>query len=247
MPGLSGVETAIRISDEIRCKVLFLTTMAADQDFREMVRGLRQQGCDCDALPKLFSKEELLDYVRHRVGTAHGSTAASSQASHQGGVTEEAGPDSHQTSSPGYASPEGDYDALLKISTVQLYQVNAFRITGLNVQARSVTLHEKAKNSRCRLSSVLCGPRTTSFLFPSKRASPRSELLFKLLRTPEQRLLHEMFWFWPCIGQNKEDPALRALQLGNYQGAVNIWTNAMAREKGIASSQFGCFLPREGA
>jgi len=56
MPALSGVETAIRISGEIKCKVLFLTSMAADQDFRELVRGLRQQGCDCDALPKPFSK-----------------------------------------------------------------------------------------------------------------------------------------------------------------------------------------------
>jgi len=241
MPGLSGVETAIRISDENKCKVLFLTTMAADQDFREMVRGLRQQGCDCDALPKPFSKEELLDYVRHRVGTAHGSPAASSQASHQSGVTEEPPPDSHQTSSPGYASPEGDYDALLKISTVQLYQVNAFRITGLNVHSslRDITREGEKLEMSIKLGVVRSS--NNILPLPEQVSNPAIRAALQTLKDPEQRLLHEMFWFWPCIGQSKEDPALRALQLGNYQGAVNLWTNAMAREKGIAVHNLAVF------
>ena len=47
MPSLSGVEAARQISRDTKCKVLFLSTLAKDPDFREMLRGLRQQGCQC--------------------------------------------------------------------------------------------------------------------------------------------------------------------------------------------------------
>src|ERR1700747_1078953 len=45
MPRISGVEVAARLSRETNCKVLFLTVMADDADFREMVRGLSRQSC----------------------------------------------------------------------------------------------------------------------------------------------------------------------------------------------------------
>ena len=44
MPTLSGVEAAREISRDAKCKVLFLSDLAKDSDFREMLRGLRQQG-----------------------------------------------------------------------------------------------------------------------------------------------------------------------------------------------------------
>jgi len=47
MPTLSGVEAARQISRDAKCKVLFLSDLAKDSDFREMLRGLRQQGCEC--------------------------------------------------------------------------------------------------------------------------------------------------------------------------------------------------------
>ena len=50
MPGLSGVQAASQISRDARCKVIFLTELAKDPDFRELLRGLRQQGCDCSAV-----------------------------------------------------------------------------------------------------------------------------------------------------------------------------------------------------
>src|SRR5271157_229389 len=63
MPGISGVEVATRLSRETKCKVLFLTALADDSDFREMVRGLLRQGCDSGVLSKPFENQQLLDHV----------------------------------------------------------------------------------------------------------------------------------------------------------------------------------------
>src|SRR5664279_3199586 len=46
LPVLSGVEAAKRIAVGNGCKVLFLTDMAKDPDFREALRGLSGQGLD---------------------------------------------------------------------------------------------------------------------------------------------------------------------------------------------------------
>jgi CheY-like chemotaxis protein len=70
MPGPSGVEAAMRISLETKSKVLFLTTLPSDNDFREMLQGLRRQGCDCEALPLPFEKEQLFEHVHRRIGSA---------------------------------------------------------------------------------------------------------------------------------------------------------------------------------
>src|SRR5208282_2801757 len=40
MPNLSGVEAARQICRDTKCKVLFLTALARDPDFRDMLRGL---------------------------------------------------------------------------------------------------------------------------------------------------------------------------------------------------------------
>src|SRR5664279_1514531 len=64
MPTLSGVEAALQISLAARCKVLFLSDLAKDTDFREMLRGLRQQGCECSAIGVSFERNELLASVR---------------------------------------------------------------------------------------------------------------------------------------------------------------------------------------
>ena len=69
MPTLSGVEAARQISRDAKCKVLFLSDLAKDSDFREMLRGLRQQGCECAAIGVPFESNELLAYVRREIGS----------------------------------------------------------------------------------------------------------------------------------------------------------------------------------
>jgi len=71
MPGIMGDHAAMRISHETKCKVLFLTVAASEIWFIEMLRDLRQQGCDCEALAKPFEAEELLDHVHRSIGAAN--------------------------------------------------------------------------------------------------------------------------------------------------------------------------------
>jgi len=69
MPVRSGVETAKQISQAVGSKVLFLSDLARDADFREVIRGLKQQGCDCSAMERQFEARELLAYVRREIGS----------------------------------------------------------------------------------------------------------------------------------------------------------------------------------
>lgn len=68
MPGLSGVQAASQISRDARCKVIFLTELAKDADFREVLRGLRQQGCDCSAVNVPFEDAEIVAQVHREIG-----------------------------------------------------------------------------------------------------------------------------------------------------------------------------------
>ena len=44
MPGLSGVQAASQISRDVRCKVIFLTELAKDADFREAAARTQAAG-----------------------------------------------------------------------------------------------------------------------------------------------------------------------------------------------------------
>jgi len=64
MPDASGVEAASRISREVKCGVLFLTTQANDSAFRENLHRLRAAGCKCRAMALPFEKADLFRKMR---------------------------------------------------------------------------------------------------------------------------------------------------------------------------------------
>ena len=68
MPGVSGVVAAKEICGQIECKVLLINAAAREPEFAEVVSNLRNKGCDCEAFPVPFEKEDLLEHVRQRVG-----------------------------------------------------------------------------------------------------------------------------------------------------------------------------------
>ena len=233
MPGLSGVEVATRISTQTECKVLFLTTLASDNDFRELVRGLRQQGCDCEALPKPFAKEQLLEHVRRRIGTATIVTNASEPME-----TDRASSQAKQSSSGSthttLRQALGDYEPLLKLSTLQLYQSNAFRITGLDVDSSLRDISRETEKLEMMIELGAVHPSEGIFPLPDEASIHAVKSALQSLKDPEQRLLHEFFWFWPCMGPSKNDPAIQTLREKKYQTAVNLWTNTKGQGSGIA-------------
>jgi len=241
MPGLSGVEVAMRIARQTKCKVLFLTTLASDNDFREMVRGLRQQGCDCEALPKPFTKEQLVEHVHRRIGQAIIITDAAEASASNAASGQEALQPGSRSEHTVYTQQQGEYGALLNLSTPNLYQSNAFRITGLSVDSslRDVSRATEKLEMMIKLGAVQ--PSDGIFPLPEQLSVPAVKSALQTLKDPEQRLLHEFFWFWPCSGATKDDLAIQALKERKYQSAVNVWANSRGQGAGIAVHNLAVF------
>jgi CheY-like chemotaxis protein len=120
MRGLSGVEAASRISQKTQCKVMFLTELAKDTDFREALRGLRQQGCDCSALNVPFDDDEIIAQVHREIGAPKPDIEKEQEPSNPA-------VESEATPRP-FRPAVGDYQALLEMVSPQLYDHNAFRL-----------------------------------------------------------------------------------------------------------------------
>jgi CheY-like chemotaxis protein len=68
MPGVSGIVAAKEICGQTKCKVLLISASAKEAGFADILNNLRNNGCDCEAFPLPFEKEDLLEHVRERIG-----------------------------------------------------------------------------------------------------------------------------------------------------------------------------------
>jgi hypothetical protein len=133
----------------------------------------------------------------------------------------------------------GECPALLTASAPDLYRKNAFRISGLSVDAttREIAKHfEKLKmyEELGQLAEAL--PKA----FPIKPTPTFEDIreAEKKLRDPEQRFIDEFFWFWPIDWRNsKDDVSLQALATGNTATAEGAWSTLekLGGADGIAS------------
>src|ERR1019366_958417 len=235
MPGMSGVEVATRLSRETNCKVLFVTAFADDADFREMVRGLQKQGCDAGILPKPFEKDQLLESVRRKIGTPAQGPVEDRRAEHAVGTAQ------RRVSPSGERRELAPYERLLEVATINLYQANAFRIKGLNVDASLRDVSKEAEKLELMLRLGRTPPPVA--IFPLDEAPTIESVTNALqsLKDPESRLVQEFFWFWPCNGDSAGDPALIALREGKYQAAVDCWTKTKGPGNGIAIHNLAVF------
>jgi len=215
MPGLSGVQAAIQISRDERCKVIFLTELAKDADFREVLRGLRQQGCDCSAVNIPCEDSEIIAQVHHEIGSPK------FEIENAKGLLDP--PIASETSSRASSAPVGDYQALLDLVSPRLYDHNAFRLTGLSVHT---SLREISKVTE-RLEMIAKGFGAAEVAPNSfSNTPPTAEELragLQCLKSPEQRLLHEFFWFWPTTDDGNSDPAIVAMNAGEITRAERVW------------------------
>jgi hypothetical protein len=119
-------------------------------------------------------------------------------------------------------------------ATKDLFRKNAFRITGLPVDA---TPREEARHTDkiTQLAGVGKDPHTQGAAFPIKPPPGLDEIreAIRNLKDPEKRLIDEFFWFWPEeFGNSQTDPAMRALSIGDLETASQIWSEKENRPIG---------------
>jgi hypothetical protein len=115
---------------------------------------------------------------------------------------------------------------LLDVATLNMFHTNAFRVTGLPVDAtmRQITKHA----DKLKMMEELGEGKSTqpsAFALASPPTVDQIREAIQRLKDPEQRIANEFFWFWPRhFGQSVCDPAIRALEAGDAHTALGIWT-----------------------
>jgi hypothetical protein len=118
---------------------------------------------------------------------------------------------------------------LLDAATRELFRNNAFRITGLSVDATAREIAKHADKLTVLERLGLSGNEQPA-PFPLKAPPTHDEIrdaFEKLNKSPERRMVDEFFWFWPSeFGKGASDPAIQALVAGKSETASQFWTLA---------------------
>jgi hypothetical protein len=141
---------------------------------------------------------------------------------------------------------EGLLDPLLAAAQPELFRLNAFRILGLPVEATERAIKREADEAQMRIEYGdgeevrKAGPLP---LNPPPDIDVINEAVHRL-RDPEQRLIHEFFWFWPWRpGEGNNDPALAALAQEDLKLATKVWYERIQNDdaQGIALHNIAVF------
>ena len=119
-----------------------------------------------------------------------------------------------------------DCKPLLEAATRDLFRANAFRVLGLTVEA-TVRKISKHGVKIMQMQELGLGSALLAVAFPLSPPPSHDEIRTTLqrLQDPEKRMVDEFFWFWPeQFGQSQLDPAIQALQAGDTEAAMKIWT-----------------------
>ncbi len=128
-------------------------------------------------------------------------------------------------------------DLLLKIADPDVYRKNPFRVLGLPVDT---SLRAAAKEVSRRKMLAELGQAESGVGRLEIRPAPTVDDLRaaeEVLHDPAQRLVHELFWFWPLDPlSGQPDPAMEALKSGNLKAAAAIWDVAR-KDPGTTASR----------
>jgi len=118
-----------------------------------------------------------------------------------------------------------DCEPLLELATPHIYHRNLFRVLGLPINATPKDVQRQQNRRKMQVKLGL----TSSNGFGGHLAldpPPTEEDIrnaMERLHCPMDRLLDEVFWFWPTQGDASSDSALKALEQGDLKQAADVW------------------------
>ena len=122
-------------------------------------------------------------------------------------------------------------DMLLELASPDLYRANPFRVLGLPVDASVRDVKRREQELAIERKTGARGEARSCVLplVPPPDYHAIRDAVHSLM-DPEERLLHEIFWFWPCRRGEaaEEDEGIGALLRGDYQGAISHWERLAA-------------------
>lgn len=117
-----------------------------------------------------------------------------------------------------------EFEPLIKAARPTLYQSNAFRLLGLEVDSEAFEISRRVQ--KIEMVQRFGGQNDHSGILPLP-ALPSVSLLRdarQRLGNPESRLIEEFFWFWPQEPRgSKNDTALQAMLRGDLGSATDTW------------------------
>lgn len=115
--------------------------------------------------------------------------------------------------------------ALMEACTLELYQKNIFRITGLPVDATTKEIARQAQKLQM-LEEMGGGAGGNHPAFSPATAPATDEIRAALsrMKEAEHRIVDEFFWYWPeASSDSKNDPAIQAILAGDADTAITLW------------------------
>jgi hypothetical protein len=115
---------------------------------------------------------------------------------------------------------------LLTRSWPDIYRVNSFRLSQLPVDAGTREISKRQQMLALAQATGMLAPPGPGRALPIKGGTEAGSVRDALqhLRDPTQRIVDEVFWFWPHkLGKSAEDEALKELTRGKAEAAEEIW------------------------
>jgi hypothetical protein len=118
-------------------------------------------------------------------------------------------------------------DILIQAATPDIYRINAFRISGLNVSATTREISNQVQKNQMmeKYGGKMDNHKSPFPIEPPPDVDKLRQALHRL-RDPETRIIDEFFWFWPhSLDTAVKDHALDALSRNEIKTAESLWIN----------------------
>lgn len=125
----------------------------------------------------------------------------------------------------GTATAERQRKLLLDLATPQLYRHNPFRVLGAAVDdaPREVQRKIERRRRRQRFGTAANSGDAEPLALTAPAGDDDLRVAMERLSRPFDRLLDELFWFWPLAGPSRDDPSLQALAANDQETARTAW------------------------